>query len=286
MQTAIVILMAICADPPALTQDEQRLADAMQRYADKAAKVIEAEIAGEEALPPKTKRVSTLEQQYGGGRRRDAKRIRSLQAMLKKAKASPHEMPKLYLWDLAVGDIGRLAGGLPSSDDPRENRFQVLQVVDDDSMLIQSHGKGYTGNAANVAIRRVQKTAWVSGVSTAGITDDEYIPLSQVFEVKGTKRYQTALGGSSTVFELRPFAIQDTMAFEANLAADKPEAKPTGPIFRTWTDATGKFTIEAKFAGIIAGKVNLLTKDGRKIQLEPERLCEADQEFLEEKAYK
>jgi hypothetical protein len=52
--------------------------------------------------------------------------------------------------------------------------------------------------------------------------------------------------------------------------------------YRTWTDPTGKFTVEAKFGGIVNGKVNLVTKDGRKIQVEPENLSAADQAFLKE----
>jgi len=265
MKIAAFLLIVFCADQTKLTRDEQRLADAMQRYADKLVKLLEDEIADDRAR----------------GRHDVA---RSLQARLKQVKDNPHQMPRLYLWSLKVGDIGRLAGGLSSTSDQTENRFQVLQVVDENNMLIQSHDKGVIINGAGMTVWRVRKTVWVSGVKTDGIVDDAWVAFPQVFEVKKTRRYGTALGGSSTVFELSPFPIQDATALTAELGP-KPKPKPTAPAFRTWTNVTGNFTVHARFAGIIAGKLNLLTKDGRKIQLEPDKLSEKDQEYIRDRKW-
>jgi hypothetical protein len=59
----------------------------------------------------------------------------------------------------------------------------------------------------------------------------------------------------------------------STLAADDP--KP-----RTWTDATGSFTVEAVFVDLSDGKVRLKKTDGRVITVELEKLSSADQQVV------
>jgi hypothetical protein len=47
---------------------------------------------------------------------------------------------------------------------------------------------------------------------------------------------------------------------------------------RTWTDITGKFKIEAQFAGLTSGKVKLKKADGTVINVEASKLCDEDRE--------
>ncbi len=49
---------------------------------------------------------------------------------------------------------------------------------------------------------------------------------------------------------------------------------------RTWHDATRSFAVEAKLLSCQDGKVTLQRKDGRKITLSLEKLCDEDQEFV------
>ncbi len=51
--------------------------------------------------------------------------------------------------------------------------------------------------------------------------------------------------------------------------------------WRTWTDSTGRHTVEAKFGGMMAGKVKLTKKDGATIQLLLEKLSDEDQKWIE-----
>jgi hypothetical protein len=51
---------------------------------------------------------------------------------------------------------------------------------------------------------------------------------------------------------------------------------------RTWTDATGKFRIEAEYAGADLGIVRLKKKNGTLIQLPLDKLSQADQKFVHE----
>ena len=50
---------------------------------------------------------------------------------------------------------------------------------------------------------------------------------------------------------------------------------------RTWTDETGNFQIEARLSGTEGGKIKLTKKDGQVLKIAPEKLSDADQEFLD-----
>jgi hypothetical protein len=60
--------------------------------------------------------------------------------------------------------------------------------------------------------------------------------------------------------------------------ATKPSA-PTATS-RTWTDASGKFKIEAKFRGIIGKNVKLERDDGSVINISLDKLSSDDQAFI------
>lgn len=50
--------------------------------------------------------------------------------------------------------------------------------------------------------------------------------------------------------------------------------------FRTWTDSSGKFTVEAQFMGAAFGNVKLRRRDGTTITVPLDKLSEADQEWI------
>ena len=49
---------------------------------------------------------------------------------------------------------------------------------------------------------------------------------------------------------------------------------------RTWSDATGKFKIDAEYVELAAGKVKLKTKDGKTMTIPMEKLSPADRKFV------
>jgi hypothetical protein len=51
---------------------------------------------------------------------------------------------------------------------------------------------------------------------------------------------------------------------------------------RTWTDATGRFTIHARFGGTVGDMVILRRDDGSEIQVGREQLSEPDQSYLDQ----
>lgn len=66
---------------------------------------------------------------------------------------------------------------------------------------------------------------------------------------------------------------------------EPPAAEPTPkaePAYRTWTDSTGQFKVEATFRGVLAGKVKLLKKDGLEIDIPLEKLSRQDQDWVKD----
>jgi WD40 repeat protein len=51
---------------------------------------------------------------------------------------------------------------------------------------------------------------------------------------------------------------------------------------RTWSDASGNFTLKAKFVGVADGKVTLQQEDGSSIEIELAKLSDADQKYVAE----
>jgi hypothetical protein len=60
----------------------------------------------------------------------------------------------------------------------------------------------------------------------------------------------------------------------------KQQAAAEAAKWRTWTDATGEHKTEAKFGGVIAGKVKLTKQDGSTVQIPLEKLSGEDQEWI------
>lgn len=100
--------------------------------------------------------------------------------------------------------------------------------------------------------------------------------------------------------EIKPETVQNDSGitnpgfsadYKARIAKEKVEAKAKADQeqkaavekakWRTWTDSTGKHTIEAKFRGMAAGKVRLNKHDGNTIQLPFEKLSDEDQKWIE-----
>ena len=88
-----------------------------------------------------------------------------------------------------IGAIGRISASMFG----RQPIHKVTQVIDGQNMLIKSTGWA-----------RPWLDFWVKGVLTKDIVDGETLTIPGVFEITGTRTYETVLGGSKTVFVLEP----------------------------------------------------------------------------------
>jgi SLA1 homology domain 1, SHD1 len=66
--------------------------------------------------------------------------------------------------------------------------------------------------------------------------------------------------------------------------AKSAPARNAAPATRNWTSADGKFSTEAGFQGTAAGKVKLQKTDGSVITVDIEKLSEADQKWINQRA--
>lgn len=66
------------------------------------------------------------------------------------------------------------------------------------------------------------------------------------------------------------------------LLPGKTSGGSAGPAFKTWTDDSGTFTFQAKYAGMDGENVRLIREDGKEIKVPLTRLGEADRQYVEE----
>jgi len=86
-----------------------------------------------------------------------------------------------------VGNIGFFTDGNPN----QPATVEVFQVIDGDSLLCRHAGRLF----------------WME-VPTKTLIDGSFLHLNDVLEVSGTQTYQTAAGGSKTVYRLEKFDIE------------------------------------------------------------------------------
>jgi hypothetical protein len=88
--------------------------------------------------------------------------------------------------NMKVGDFGVFFG----------NKIRVSQIIDAKTMRAELVDPRVGVNKRiNVMVR---------GMSTSGMVDDQTFACDTVFEVTGTETYNTAIGGTQTVFVLKP----------------------------------------------------------------------------------
>ena len=96
------------------------------------------------------------------------------------------------------------------------------------------------------------------------------------------KQAKPALEAVVTRFAGTPAAeLAKTKLSELGAPAPEPAAA-----LRTWSDATGKFKIEAELVSVEDGKVNLKRKDGQLFSILLTKLSQADQDFVSQAAAK
>lgn len=76
--------------------------------------------------------------------------------------------------------------------------------------------------------------------------------------------------------------VDPSMVPKATPATSTGAVATAGTAYRTWTDDSGTFSIEAKYVGDQGQSVRLLRKDGKEVQVPLSRLSEADRNFVEQ----
>lgn len=171
------------------------------------------------------------------------------------------------LMDGEIGSAGRLRS------------CEVYSVISESEIVADVHVKT---NRAPESLAEV--SAWIDNIDTTGVTDDHELE-DVIVHIVGTKMY-----GGSTMLHMRAFGAEEwELVKKLDAAKAESEALTTAktsdernekPI-RTWKDATGKFSIDARFRGFISGTLTITTKDGRDVELPLEKLSAEDQEYVQ-----
>lgn len=105
-------------------------------------------------------------------------------------------------------------------------------------------------------------------VAVLRVLDDGKIQIRAIDWVEGVTR---DIERKFLIWDVRPATGQ----------GDRGKGSDTESELRTWTDATGKHSIRAKFSGVSNGKVTLVKVDGNSIELSLSKLSEADRKYIE-----
>lgn len=188
-------------------------------------------------------------------------------------------------------------------------RFKVVQVIDAENVLgeitlderrkivaITRSGPDAPRHADTVG-GPTQSVVWFT-MPTKGMVDDSNFNTEEIFTVTGTKQYETASGGTKTIFVLKMrtqeeiHAEQQATAQELqkkkNLAAKKRETEKEQRIkdnTRTWTAASSGKTLRATFIGSIGDKVKLQKEDGTAITVALNQLSDEDQAWIKNRSH-
>lgn len=130
-------------------------------------------------------------------------------------------LPKLS-YPLKVGDAGGLIGG----------EFRVLQRLSPNQARVGLYRSLTAGEAIRYIDRGIGSSAsaldglptvdaYLEGFDISQTVDDQFVKTPRCFVVAGTKTYATALGGTRTVFVLRPY--DESAAFLVYRRAVKQE---------------------------------------------------------------
>jgi hypothetical protein len=114
--------------------------------------------------------------------------------------------------------------------------------------------------------------------SYAGLPDKGFQKVNQPYDWM-VRAVVSAESGSKPTYP-------KVTTYEAEKAADtesaeaQPAERAEGESMRTWSDATGAFSVTAAFAGVENGKVKLKKADGQIVAVPLDRLSDADRAFV------
>jgi SLA1 Homology Domain 1 (SHD1) protein len=161
--------------------------------------------------------------------------------------------------------------------------LEVMQILEDNKIL------------AVPLVLASGGSAWRKGSPlildewpTKGPRPGKKLKLKNYIEVCGKTRHEFDDGTKREVLVVKPFDPETIKPYldprsvvpGEEKVKPKPLSKPAPKAFSTWTDSTGKFTIEARFLGFTNAKVTLEKKDGTKVTLPIERLSKENQEWV------
>lgn len=215
----VILLLAFAADPTAeklaaiLDSHESAIADSLKSV-DREIASAQAEVGEVRAgvvrkgftkvLPPTEKRQFAIYPSLEIKNQHVDKAIEKLAKLEGRKREIPNFKATLPSFN-AIPKVGDVAGF--------RGVVNVFQVLGKDKMLlrlyyVESGGVKVVGNVAIPKPETKEYLMMMKGVDTAGIADGTGYEPKGLFEVIGTEMYETAIGGTSTVFVVAPFDMK------------------------------------------------------------------------------
>ena len=127
---------------------------------------------------------------------------------------------KPFFGEVAVGKVGKLAYPAEIISVVGPDEMIVRVRVDSESielvpqLMVTRRGPGGDEmDYLSVPVKAIKGTPhvlWTKGIPTDGLVDGKKIQLDGVYRVTRTRTYDTAAGGTSTVFVLEPFVFSSS----------------------------------------------------------------------------
>ena len=146
-------------------------------------------------------------------------------------------------------------------------QFEVVQVIGENDLLLAMKNPDVP-------------PIWFAGYSTKGLAVGDKVRLVGLVEVNGTKSYNAVSGAMKTVRIVRLVSREKLAKIEEDAKEQAELNTKAGEelLFRTWTSASGKLSVEAKFVKFEKGRVHLEKRDGALLDINPADLSATDRD--------
>ncbi len=145
-------------------------------------------------------------------------------------------------------------------------KCHIVGVMSDEALFISMEGMGGTG------------LLWIE--STIGYQKGQYINFG-LAHLTGYEPTVLPPGFSASYREFPVFLLADISELKAVIFEDSTaRAKPSDESFRTWTDLSGKFKVEAVLVNVEGDSVRLRRRDGIEVTVPKSKLSNTDRTFL------
>ncbi|MEZ6134233.1 MAG: SHD1 domain-containing protein [Pirellulaceae bacterium] len=172
------------------------------------------------------------------------------------------QLESLATWELPTFNVNQMRVGSVGIPFERTGAgaFLVSQVLSEKRLLIAWSTAPFI----------------LEGPDFGDVRAEQLIEVESICMVVGTEPYENADGDTQTVFVIKvqdPQIIKEAMQYAARHKPKKPWR------LRTWTDATGKYSVEAELITATRDAVKLRKTTGIEITVALSKLSVADREF-------
>lgn len=195
---ALTVVLSVGADPGAAPSLDDA-PDAVRAYLSTAEAQRESRAAGARYRIEKisTSKAKSLAKTAAQDKKERIAEMRALREFIKRVDDPREFTPAISASDaVANGYCGRLARNYTAGLTFEPAGGRVVQVIDGTTAIVRA-GEWY----------------WVSGISTAGIADDQHFEFYGAWFSPGTKTYESVGGGQRTVRELVRFNERDALPY-------------------------------------------------------------------------